>query len=272
MIKISHGDVSDYAKLGTLAGQAKAATAAVERQATLDRQIMQIQAQRASQAQAQAHQKEMAEFDSYMDNIRYQSAEAWELEKMELRSRHDFEMLESKREMDFMSEIQREQRQKQEMDMKLKAISEAEHLSDREKEIATLRVQTGVGVQADRPAGKQSLFGSVYADIQQKKLDEVRRTGVEVKRPDKDLSPELRAARDEADRTKNLRAETALKVKDIKAILPKLSEEEQIDLRRVIASQDPVEIDKAHRLLESEISPSKTRYHKTRYQKFAFGG
>ena len=102
-IKLTYGDVSGYAKLGVLAGKAKADTTAMQLQAAADRQVMQINAQRASQVQAQEHQKEMAEFDSYMDNISYQSGQAWELEKMELRSRHDFEMLESKREMDFMA-------------------------------------------------------------------------------------------------------------------------------------------------------------------------
>jgi len=109
----------------------------------MDRQVLQVQAQAASQERAQAHQKEMADFDAYMDNLRYQSAEAWEVEKMELRSRHDFEMIEAKREMDFQNQMQREIRQQQEMDTKLKAINEAEYLSPTEKEDAILKVQTG---------------------------------------------------------------------------------------------------------------------------------
>jgi len=107
-----------------LAGKATAAREAAARQAAIDRQVMQIQAQQASQVQAQAHQKEMAEFDAYMDNIRYQSAEAWELEKMELRSRHDFEMIEAKRELDFQNQVQREMRKQQEVEVKLKALAE----------------------------------------------------------------------------------------------------------------------------------------------------
>jgi len=145
-IRIEYGDVAGYAGLGVLAGKATAEREAVQRQAAMDRQVMQVQAQRASQERAQAHQKEMTEFDAYMDNIRYQSAEAWELEKMELRSRHDFEMIEAKREMDFQNQMQREMRQQQEMDAKIKAINEAEHLSAEERGDAILKVQTGVTI------------------------------------------------------------------------------------------------------------------------------
>ncbi len=251
-IKLTYGDVSDYAKLGVLAGKAKAETTSMQLQAAADRQVMQINAQRASQVQAQAHQKEMQEFDSYMNNIRYQSSEAWELEKMELSSRHDFEMIESKREMDFMSGLQQEQKQKQEMEVKLKAIQDAEHLSDREKELATLKLQTGVSVRPDRVAGKESLIAGWFADAKQRELEKTRRTGEEF--VNTNVPKDIAEARKVADRTKDLRAETGKKAKEIEAILPKLSEEEQIDLRRVIASKDPVEIDKARRLLESEIN------------------
>lgn len=256
-IKLTYGDVSGYAKLGVLAGKAKADTTAMQLQAAADRQVMDISARNVAQGRQQQHQKEMQEFDAYMDNIRYQSGEAWELEKMELRSRHDFDMLEARREADFMSDMQREQRQKQEMDVKLKAIREAEHLSDREKEIATLRVQTGVGIQADRPAGKGSALAEAYASIQ--------RTGQPIPgyvSPIK--NPEVETARAEADRTKDLRAETTKKAKEIEAVLSKLSKDEQTELRAIIAEGNPTKIDKARRLLEPEIN--------TKRHWFAFPG
>ena len=153
-IRVEHGQVSDYARLGVLAGKATAAREAAERQAAMDRQVMQIQAQQASQAQAQAHQKEMTEFDAYMDNIRYQSSEAWELEKMELRSRHDFEMVEAKKEMDFQNQMQREQRQQQEQDMKLKALADKApvemggdgYLSEDQYQAGVLKLKSGYAV------------------------------------------------------------------------------------------------------------------------------
>ena len=143
-IRIQHGDVADYARLGVMAGQAKAATAAVERQDIMDRQVMQLQAQAASQVRAQEHQKEMREFDSFLDMQKYMAAESFELEKMELRSRHDFEMIEAKREADFVYNMEREQRQKQEMETKLKAINEAPGWSEQEKEDARIKLTTGV--------------------------------------------------------------------------------------------------------------------------------
>ncbi len=235
-IKISYGDVSGYAKLGVLAGKAKADTTAMQLQAAADRQVMQIKAQRESQVRAQKHQVEMQEFDAYMDNIKYQSSEAWELEKMELRSRHDFEMLEGKREMDFMSELQREQRQKQEMDMKLKAIKEAEHLSDREKEIATIRVQSGVGVQADRLT-KENPLAALYGE----------RTG-------QAIDPEVQRAREQTDRAgaaskqeQALQAETQRKADNLRKILPTLDAGSQAQVRRIIDSGDPDLINELYR-------------------------
>jgi len=153
-IRVTYGDVADYARLGVMAGQARAATEAVERQAAMDRQVMQIQAQRASQERAQEHQKQMAEFDAFLDIQKYQRAEAFELEKMELRSRHDFEMVEAKREADFQYQLQREQARKQEMEAKLKALASKApvemggdgFLSREQYEDAVIKVQTGVGV------------------------------------------------------------------------------------------------------------------------------
>ena len=236
-IKINYGDVSGYAKLGVLAGRAKADTTAMQLQAAADRQVMQIKAQRESQVRAQEHQKETQEFDAYMNNFRYQSSEAWELEKMELSSRHDFEMIEAKREADFMSEMQSEQRQKQEMEVKMKAIQEAEHLSDREKEIARLRVQTGVGVQADRAGGKVSPLAALYG----------QRTG-------QPIDQDVQLARDQANQAETvatgkqaLQAETQRKADNLRKILPPLDAGSQTQVRRIIDSGDPALIDELYR-------------------------
>ena len=236
-IELTYGDVSGYAKLGVLAGRSKADTTAMQLQAAADRQVMQISAQRASQVQAQAHQKEMAEFDSYMDNISYQSGQAWELEKMELRSRHDFEMVEAKREADFMSGMQREQRQKQELDVKLKAIQEAEHLSDREKEIATLRVQTGVGIQADRATGKVSPLAALYG----------QRTGQPIDQ-DVQLARDRESQAETVDKGKQaLQAETQRKADNLRKILPTLDAGSQAQVKQIIDSGDPALIDELYR-------------------------
>jgi len=119
-IRINYGNVADYAALGKLAGQATAAREAAARQDAINRQAMQMQAQQA----AQAHQREMAEFDAYLDMHKYKAAQAWEVEKMELRSRHDFEMIEARREAEFQNQLQQEMRQQQELDMKLKTLAE----------------------------------------------------------------------------------------------------------------------------------------------------
>jgi len=73
-IRVSHADVGTYARLGQLAGQATAAREAAARQDAINRQMMQIQAQTAAQERQLAHQKEMAEFDAYLDMHKYQAA------------------------------------------------------------------------------------------------------------------------------------------------------------------------------------------------------
>lgn len=268
-IRIKHGQVSTYAQLGVLAGRATAEREAVERQAAMDRQVLQIQAQRASQERTQAHQIEMREFDAYMDNIRYQSAEAWELEKMELHSRHDFEMAEAKREMDFQSQMQREQRQQQEMDTKIKAINEAEHLSPAERENAILKVQTGVTIprRTGQPVNWmqeqiRSAVGSTPSE---------RRAVGEAPA----LDPEVQAARERATREvgagvqqQALRAETERKSKELRTILPELDSSTSTELKSILERGNPVEIDKAYRILGERVN----KPEKLRYQKFAFGG
>jgi len=123
-IRVEHGQVSDYAALGVLAGEATAAREAAVRQDAMNRQAMQIEAQQAAQERQYAQQKEMAEFDAYLDIHKYQAAQAWEVEKMELRSRHDFDMVEAAREAKFQNQLMQEQRQQQELDTKLKSLAE----------------------------------------------------------------------------------------------------------------------------------------------------
>jgi len=123
-IRVSHGDIRDYAALGVLAGKATAAREAAARQDVINRQMMQIQAQQVAQERQYAQQKEMAEFNAFMDMQKYQAAEAWELEKLQLRSRHDFDMAETAREAKFQYQLMQEQKQQQELDNKLKALAE----------------------------------------------------------------------------------------------------------------------------------------------------
>lgn len=248
-IRIQYGDVAGYAKLGVLAGRAKADTTAMQLQAAADRQVMQIKAQRETQVRAQEHQKEMQEFDAYMNNLRYQSSEAWELEKMELRSRHDFEMTEAAREADFMSDLQHEQRQRQEMEMKLKAIQNAEHLSDREKEIARIRVQTGVGVQADRPT-KESPLAALYGqtgggiDIRTgQPLDIENPVPIKITEArDRELRERLKGTQTQA-----LQVETQRKADNLRKVLPTLDAGSQAQVRQIIDSGDPVLIDELYK-------------------------
>jgi len=245
-IRVEHGQVSDYARLGVLAGKATAAREQVARQDAINRQVMQIQAQAAAQKRQYAQQTEMAEFDAYMNNMRYQSAEAWELEKMELRSRHDFEM--------FQNQMQREIKQQQELDFKLKAIDEAEHLSEEEKANARIKIQTGVTIPRRTGQPVNWMQEEIRSAIGQTPSEQ--RAAGEAPA----LDPAVQAARERATREaevalgqKALSAETERKSKELRTILPDLDSTTSVELKSILERGNPVEIDKARRLLASYV-------------------
>jgi len=251
-IRVTYGDVADYARLGVMAGQARAATEAVERQAAMDRQVMQIQAQRASQERAQEHQKQMAEFDAFLDTQKYQRAEAFELEKMELRSRHDFEMVEAKREADFQYQLQREQARKQEMEAKLKALASKApvemggdgFLSAEQYRAGYLKITTGASI----PKVSEDWMGNYMRGV----VSPVPPTPAKLRAAGKlpALDPRVEAARAkaaEAERAvagpKALGPETAKKVEEIIEKIPTLDPVEQAEMWEVLRKNNPVLID-----------------------------
>lgn len=85
-IEVRHGTVESIAKLGLLAGQSVAAQREAERAATL-----------VQQAQAQEHQRAMTVYRAQLDLQASMRSQEWELEKMEVRSRMDFEREERER-------------------------------------------------------------------------------------------------------------------------------------------------------------------------------
>ncbi|MHA1409244.1 MAG: PT domain-containing protein [Candidatus Odinarchaeia archaeon] len=170
-IRVEHGQVRDYAALGKLAGEATAAREQAARQAALDRQILSIQAQQAAQQRQYAQQKELREFDAFLNMEKLKRAEAFELHKMEQRSLHDFKMVEARREADFQNQMQREQRQQQELDAKLKALAEKApvemggdgFLTAEQYQDAVMKVQTGYAIK--RPTiEKPRTFRDIEAD------------------------------------------------------------------------------------------------------------
>lgn len=85
-IKVRHTDIGTVLKLGELAGQSVAARREIERtQAT------------ARLAQQMEHEKEMAAFRAQLDLDAAKRSQMWAVEKMEIRSRLDFEREEGER-------------------------------------------------------------------------------------------------------------------------------------------------------------------------------
>jgi hypothetical protein len=71
-------------------------------------------------------------------------ARAWEIEKMEMSSRHDFDMQEQERQVLFQRDLSQRMKEQDELDYKVKAIRESNILSAEDKELAMIQVLSGV--------------------------------------------------------------------------------------------------------------------------------
>lgn len=132
------------AEAGLAAGQAMAAREEYEQQMARDRQAMAIAAQAASQRRSQEHAIEMTEFRDMLGQEAEKRAQAWELEKMQIRS--EGALRREQEEEDFYSQRQLARRAEEEdkLNAKLKAIDDSDILSDRQKAQMKLQVQTGI--------------------------------------------------------------------------------------------------------------------------------
>lgn len=135
-ITVQHGKVSDVARLGQLAGEASAARTEEARQDRL-MEVAQNEAFRQQQSNADLAQRQYEfdkglELNQYQIDLKFESqkrAQAWELEKMETRSRLDFEQEESKL-----------RKTNQEFEMGMQTISDS-HMTEDQKEDARFELQ-----------------------------------------------------------------------------------------------------------------------------------
>jgi len=81
-------------------------------------------AQRRLETEIQSR-KELAEFNSWLSTESQKRAMAWEQEKLELSARHDFDMLQATKEVNFETELQKGIKEKQERERKLEALERA---------------------------------------------------------------------------------------------------------------------------------------------------
>ena len=124
-------------ELAILAGEAKAATRAADRQERMASEIRRIKAQ-----------KEMRSFNAELDLEAERRARAWEVEKMETRSRLDFEREERRR-------IQEED----EKESKIKSLQNAlerGQITEADYSNAVLSVQLGYRFQSPKVRGRGS--------------------------------------------------------------------------------------------------------------------
>lgn len=122
--------------LARLAGESIAAqreTEQAERQAI---ELRRIQAQQEQAELERQWEKERVQLNHQWDIEGFNRSKAWDIEKMETASRLDFQREEKKR-----------QKLLDELDTKKKAIDDSNYLTDEEKEIWKLRVETEIPIE-----------------------------------------------------------------------------------------------------------------------------
>lgn len=125
MIRVTYGDVADFAKMGYAAGRSQAAIREQQQQFQLTSQMMQQQAAADRQRLALEAQRESQEFASFINLEADRRSQAWEFEKIEMTARNRFELEEQSFAMEFQAtEAARIQRQ-QEKEQKINSLRKA---------------------------------------------------------------------------------------------------------------------------------------------------
>ena len=132
-IHVKHTPYEAIGKAASLIGKAKADQRAGE--------IAQRYAMEAMrQDKALEQQMQMAQFRQELDFKAQQQAEAWEVQKMQMRSQNDFELAEYKNQVKAMQAINDEVKEIAEYNAAKKAITESNFLNDSEKQKALLQL------------------------------------------------------------------------------------------------------------------------------------
>jgi hypothetical protein len=97
-------------------------------------------------AEERKARRELAEFNKQLQMDMQKQAQAWEVQKMALRSQADFARQEQKRQNDFQLQEQQRIQQAQELERKRKLIMDSDTLTAAEKERALVELVTGVRI------------------------------------------------------------------------------------------------------------------------------
>ena len=247
-IRISHGKASTIAQFGIEAGKGEQRVReAAESQANA-RQQAAINAQSAANAlrantdiqktilNAQARQA-AEEFESFMQGESAKRAIAWEQEKMELRNQHDFDMLEQRTDIENQLKMADDQREKTKLQAKFTALdNEVERggISPEEGAREKLRLELGVA-GSQSPLFKKKTESDIFGDLM------AERGSVP------DIAPEQK---------------NSAKLLQISSS-GTTSAEDRADIKKILASGDPVKIKVALDTLEAKRE-SQTKTFKMR--------
>lgn len=135
-IRVSHTPYAAIGQLAKMAGQTKADIRKEERFG----QLAKMAFQGAQAEQARQHEREMLQFRADLSLKTQQRAHLWELEKMETRSRNDFELSEMRYKMGKMQDIEREIKEREEYLAAKKTIEKADNITDKQKQQALLNL------------------------------------------------------------------------------------------------------------------------------------
>lgn len=151
-IRVSHGKVSDVGQLAQEAGRAEASQVEANRNQQITLQAMQNSARLQSQQMQINAQKEMADFQNFVNTEAEKRRYAFQVEREEMARVHDAEMIESRKQMLFDIENEKFLRANQEREANLNRLDtlRAEgKLSEEEYNKAYTEVETGYRIKSE---------------------------------------------------------------------------------------------------------------------------
>lgn len=154
-IRREHFDISTIGQLGQKAGEAQAA-----------KEQARIAAQAASQLRDINARKELAEFNAQLSIEAEKRQQVWELEKMQRRSENDFALEEQRRRILQTKQLEKQLREQEETELKMKALQNATEKGLISPEEANRRIiELHTGLDLGKPEDQMELRRDVEGDF-----------------------------------------------------------------------------------------------------------
>lgn len=244
-IRVTHAPIEAYAELGRQAGQAEAARRADE-----------MSFQLAQQQMAQAHERNIMEFQAFLAEEAEKRAQAWQVEKMELAARHDFEMVEARKQAYNDQQLANQMREEQQVKQKMSALdTAAEQGIISADQAAEMKMQIRLGLSPRWMFNEDDAMTRFLKEMLPGKVDPAATQTISKPYTPESLTDVPRTVLRNVQRywglgkpgsqvTQEIPEHVQMGAELMKA-LPTLDPESRDELRNIIAAGDPTDIEQA---------------------------